>query len=600
MTVDVAGMTERDDLDPRCRDAINRVSTHFYTHPLQCAFFLNEDVHLQAISQRGKRYSFDVVIIGSGIAGLIYALEFTKLKPTAKIALITKQALHDCNSNYAQGGIAAVGLEEDNFAAHIKDTLAAGDGLSKTAVVKKIIESGPKIIELLTEYGVAFDRVRSHYQLGREGGHSCRRVYHIKDRSGASIMSALIQHAKQNSRIKIFENHTAVNLIVQNPPHTPGSQTEVIGAYVLDGKGKIHTFLSKATVLATGGAGKVYRYTSNHSVATGDGVAMACRAGARVGNLEFYQFHPTLLFSEKNNNFLITEALRGEGALLINPITQQRFMQKYAPEKMELATRDIVARAIFNEIENSGCKFVYLDIRHQPKAFLKKRFPMIYFTLLKLGIDMSKDCIPVVPAAHYMCGGVLTDIEGHTDLKRLFAIGETAFTGFHGANRLASNSLLEGAVMGYQSAHASAQWIDTPVKFIKPVSDWSSKGVRDERRASQINALWRGLRGEMTSYAGIIRTQAGLDDLLKLILTRREMIEAHYWQYTITRDLVELRNIILVAELIVRSALHRHESRGGHYREDFKRKLRPAKETVFNLYGREPLMENEHCINKNK
>jgi L-aspartate oxidase len=316
----------------------------------------------------------------------------------------------------------------------------------------------------------------------------------------------------------------------------------------------------------------VYRFTTNPNVATGDGVAMAYRAGARVEGLEFYQFHPTLLYHPTINNFLMSEALRGEEAYLRLPETGERFMQRYAPSTMELTTRDIVARAIFCEIEHSNYDYVHLDIRHKDKDFLQQRFPSIYRTLLEGGLDLSRDLIPVVPAAHYMGGGILTDVHGKTDLKRLFAIGETAFTGFHGANRLASNSLLEGIVMGRNLAHASLSTLNSSLNLYHSISDWDSRSVIDLRRASQINVHWRGLRGEMSSYAGIIRTEAGLRDQLKLVLARRDMIEEYYWKYSITRDLIELRNIILIAELIVRAALNRRESCGGHYREDREEK----------------------------
>lgn len=287
-------------------------------------------------------------------------------------------------------------------------------------------------------------------------------------------------------------------------------------------KNLIHTFLANCVILATGGAGKTYRYTTNPMVATGDGVAMAYRAGARVGNMEFYQFHPTLLHHHSLNNFLISEAVRGEGALLKNAETGARFMQNYAPDQMELATRDVVARAIFSEIERSQMGYVHLDITHQSKSFLQKRFPQIYATLLSIGIDMSQDMIPVVPAAHYQCGGVLTDVDGRTDLKRLYAIGEVAFTGLHGANRLASNSLLEALVMGTNAARCTLKDISSPWKYTSPIANWCAPGEVNARRASQINAQWRSLRGEMTSYAGIVRTEAGLEDLLQLIMKRKK------------------------------------------------------------------------------
>ncbi|EKD73016.1 MAG: hypothetical protein ACD_45C00483G0001, partial [uncultured bacterium] len=399
----------------------------------------------KTISQCGERLQFDLIIIGSGIAGLCCALELLKLRANTKIALISKGKLSESNTYYAQGGIAAAQSSED-VNRHIADTLSAGDGLCKEEAVTAIVSQGSLSIQYLIDQGVPFDR-DAHHQLmqAQEAGHSTRRIYHVGDQTGAAIIEALTKQLKQFSQVTLFEEHTAVNLITQIVPHQPGKFPEVVGVYVLSEKTeRIHTFLSQAVVLATGGAGKVYRYTSNPNIATGDGVAMAYRAGARVSGLEFYQFHPTLFYHPKINNFLISEALRGEGAYLRSPTSGVRFMQHYAPQKMELATRDVVARAIFCEIEKSIYNYVFLDIRHKEKTFLQQRFPMIYRTLLSVGIDMSRDLIPVVPAAHYMGGGVLTDFYGTTDLSRLYAIGETAFTGLHGANRLASNSLLEG------------------------------------------------------------------------------------------------------------------------------------------------------------
>ncbi len=527
----------------------------------------------KTISQRGQRFQFDLIIIGSGISGLCCLLELLTLRPESKIALICKGKLNESNTYYAQGGIAAAESHYD-LALHIADTLSAGDGLCNEQVVSAILKQGLNSIQSLLEQGVHFDRDDDNkLTRGQEAGHTTRRIYHVGDQTGAAIVDALTAQLKQFPQVTVFEEHTAVNLITQVIPHQPASFPEVIGVYILEEKtGLIHTFQANAVVLATGGAGKVYRYTTNPSVATGDGVAMAHRAGARVGGLEFYQFHPTLFYHPKINNFLISEALRGEGAYLRLPDTDERFMQRYAPNKMELATRDVVARAIYSEIEHSTHDFVYLDIRHKDKDFLQQRFPMIYRTLLSVGLDISRDLIPVVPAAHYMSGGILTDKYGNTDLKRLYAIGETAFTGLHGANRLASNSLLEGVVMGRHAAKLCSIALATPLHLFRAIRDWDSASVVDLRRASQINVHWRGLRGEMSSYAGIIRTEAGLRDQLNLVLARREMIEAYYWKYTITRDLIELRNIILIAELIVRSALNRRESRGGHYREDFVEK----------------------------
>jgi L-aspartate oxidase len=523
----------------------------------------------QIISQRGQRYQFDVIVMGSGIAGLCYILELLKLRPQIKIALLTKGELLQSNTYHAQGGIAAAHSAQD-IAQHLADTLAAGDGLCHAAAVSAILEQGPASIQYLLEQGVPFERDdKNQFVRGKEAGHAERRIYHVGDQTGAAIIQALISQLKRYSQVTVFTQHVAINLITQIKPQQPGQFPEVLGAYVLAEKsGNIHTFLANVVVLATGGAGKVYRYTSNSSMATGDGVAMAYRAGARIEGLEFYQFHPTLLYHAQTNNFLISEALRGEGAFLRLPKTGERFMQRYAPATLELTTRDVVARAIFCEIEQSNDGYVYLDITHKDKAFLMQRFPMIYRTLTHVGLDLSRDLIPVVPAAHYMGGGILTDTHGKTDLVRLYAVGETACTGFHGANRLASNSLLEGVVMGRNAAQASCAVIDKPLDIYTPISDWDSTSVVDLRRASQINVHWRGLRGEMSSYAGIVRTEAGLRDQLKLVLARREMIEEYYWKYTITRDLIELRNIILIAELIVRAALERRKSCGGHYRED--------------------------------
>lgn len=525
------------------------------------------------ISQCGSRYEFDAVIIGSGISGLCYILELLTLRPNAKLALITKGKLLQSNTYYAQGGIAAANLPDD-VEHHIQDTLKAGDGYCDKKAVSFILEQGHESIRYLLEQGVQFDRDQENkLSCGKEAGHSERRIYHVGDQTGNAIAIALTDQVKKHPNVTIFEDHTAINLITQTEPHQPGVFPEVVGVYVLsEPQGLIHTFISRAVVLATGGAGKVYHYTTNPDVATGDGVAMAHRAGARIEGMEFYQFHPTLFYDRKINNFLISEALRGEGAYLRLPGTGERFMKRYAPDKMELATRDVVARAIFCEIEQGTFHYVYLDIRHKDKTFLQQRFPKIYETLKQVGLDLSTDLIPVVPAAHYMGGGVLTDVYGRTDLKRLFAIGETAFTGLHGANRLASNSLLEGVVMGRHAAEASCTNLNSPLNLYDTIPDWDSTSVVDLRRASQINVHWRGLRGEMSSYAGIVRTEAGLRDQLKLVLARREMVEEYYWNYTITRDLIELRNIILIAELIVRAALKRRESRGGHYREDFKEK----------------------------
>ncbi|KTD60762.1 L-aspartate oxidase [Legionella shakespearei] len=537
------------------------------------------------LSQQGQTFKYDVLVIGTGLAGLHYCLQILAIQPHLNIALISKAESIESNSRYAQGGIAAAYSSEDSLESHVSDTLIAGDGLCYEPAVEFIVRQGPDIIKQLGEYTVQFKRENSgDFHLAQEGGHSHRRIFNCGDQTGLTVTQTLNHLVQQHKQIKLFEHHIAVNLITQYLPHRTDNQGEVLGAYILDcNQNKIHTFLANCVILATGGAGKTYRYTTNPMVATGDGVAMAYRAGARIGNMEFYQFHPTLLHHHSLNNFLISEAVRGEGGILKNPETGERFMKRYAPEQMELATRDVVARAIFSEIEQSQAGYVNLDITHQSKAFLQKRFPQIYTTLLSIGIDMSQDMIPVVPAAHYQCGGVLSDVDGRTDLKRLYAIGEVAFTGLHGANRLASNSLLEALVMGANAARCTLKDIATPIKSLDTIPNWSSPGEVNARRASQINAQWRGLRGEMTSYAGIVRTEAGLQDLLQLIMKRKKIVEEYYWKHSITRDFIELRNIILNAELIVRAALSRRESRGGHYREDFPHKSAKAQESIAKL-----------------
>lgn len=537
------------------------------------------------LSQQGEAFHFDVLVLGTGLAGLHYCLQLLSMQPHLRIALISKAESMECNSRYAQGGIAAVSTHEDSLESHISDTLIAGDGLCYPPAVEFIVRQGPDIIKQLDSYAVQFTRqTDGTFHLAKEGGHSHRRIFNCGDQTGYTVTQTLNLLVQQQPQIHIFEHHIAVNLITHYHPHRTDCQGEVLGAYILDCvNNKIHTFLANCVILATGGAGKTYRYTTNPMVATGDGVAMAYRAGARIGNMEFYQFHPTLLHHHSLNNFLISEAVRGEGGLLKNPETGERFMKRYAPQQLELATRDIVSRAIFSEIEQSQIGYVHLDITHQSKAFLQKRFPQIYTTLLSVGIDISQDMIPVVPAAHYQCGGILTDVDGRTDLKRLYAIGEAAFTGLHGANRLASNSLLEALVMGSNAARCTLKDIASPLKNTENVPNWSSPGEVNERRASQINAQWRGLRGEMTSYAGIVRTEAGLRDLLQLIIKRKKIIEEYYWKHCITRDFIELRNIVLNAQLIVLAALSRRESRGGHYREDFPHQNPIAQESIAKL-----------------
>ncbi len=537
-----------------------------------------------SISQAGSLHQFDVLVLGAGLAGLAYCLHLSEISPDKTIALLCKGELEACNSIYAQGGIAA--SQSDDSSAHLQDTLKAGRKLCHQQHAELVIDKGSEVINDLIHFGVNFDQDETGYQLAKEGGHSKRRIYHAGDQTGLAIMDVLKKALFTRPNIHIFTHHIAVNLIKRQSASIAGEPGEIQGAYALDNRsGKIHTFLAKATILATGGAGKVYRYTTNPEVATGDGVAMACRSGARVSNMEFYQFHPTLLHHATVNNFLISEAVRGEGARLLNADTLKPFMAHYDKELQELAPRDIVARAIFSEIEKSEADFVYLDITHHSKTFLNKHFPAIYQTLLSLGIDMSQDLIPVVPAAHYQCGGILAKPNGQTDLKRLFAIGEVACTGLHGANRLASNSLLEAAVMAKLCAQQSASILSQSLQDVSAILPWDSGSKINLRRQSQINAHWRGLRGEMTSYAGIVRTEAGLKDLLQLVLIRKKIVEDYYWQHQITADLIELRNIIFVAEIIVRSAISRRESRGGHYREDYPQMIKSQQNTVYNPFN---------------
>lgn len=542
--------------------------------------------HTLPDSQAGQSYDYDVLVIGSGVSALHFCCQLLSMQAQVRIAVITKDSLEECNSRYAQGGIAAVMDEnEDSFESHISDTKAAGDGLCFDANVECIIRQGPASIANLANYNLKFsEAAKGQYRLAKEGGHSHRRILNCGDQTGIMLTQGILEAALNNKNITFFPQHIAVNLITHYHPHRTDNQGEIKGAYVLDSEaGKIHTFAARMVLLATGGAGKTWRYTSNPMVATGDGVAMAYRAGARVGNMEFYQFHPTLLHHPQLNNFLISEAVRGEGGRLLCPITGRRFMGDYAADTLELSTRDVVSRAIYTEIERHNIGYVHLDITQKSRSFLEKRFPQIYRTLKSVGISMETDPIPVVPAAHYQCGGVLTDIDGRTDLQRLYAIGEVAFTGLHGANRLASNSLLEAIVMAENAARCCLKDVLSPSKKNTAIASWRSSSTINHRRASQINAHWRGLRGEMTSYAGIVRTEAGLSDLLQLILKRKKIIEEYYWNHSITRDFIELRNIVLNAELIVTAALARQESRGGHFREDYPHKSPIAVESIARL-----------------
>ena len=526
---------------------------------------------------------FDVAIVGSGLAGLSVALHLAKKR---KVVVISKRALRDGASDWAQGGIAAVLDSHDSHDQHVSDTLVAGAGLCDETATRYIVEHGREAIEWLIEQGVPFtrdDEAELGFHLTREGGHSQRRIIHAADATGHAVQLTLEEQVRKNPNITLLEHHFAIDLITSGKLKVKNGATHCYGLYVQDVKtGKVQTIAADQTVLATGGAGKVYLYTTNPDTATGDGIAMAWRAGCRVSNMEFIQFHPTCLYHPYAKSFLITEAVRGEGGVLKLPASAgqsagQRFMPAH-DERAELAPRDVVARAIDFEMKKRGLDYVDLDISHQPPEFLKEHFPTIYARCLELGIDITRQAIPIVPATHYTCGGIVTDLNGRTDVQGLYAVGETAYTGLHGANRLASNSLLECVVLG----QAAALDIEQQAKLKSPaLPAWDESRVTDADEEVVITQNWDELRRFMWNFVGIVRTTKRLERAQHRIALLKEEIDEYYKNFRITPDLLELRNLVEVASLIVSSALSRRESRGLHYSLDYPDTLPKALPTVL-------------------
>ena len=505
----------------------------------------------------------DFLVIGSGIAGLSFSIKAARL---GSVCVVTKKEEVDTATNLAQGGIAAVLDSDDSFVEHIKDTLEAGAGLCDESVVRMVVESGPERVRELMRLGVSFVCEKDgKLSLGREGGHSRRRVAHSFDLTGREIEKALVDNVGRCPSVEILENHMCADLMVRR---NGDGRSVCVGAMVINDKGEEKKILAKNTVLCTGGAGKVYLYTSNPDIATGDGVAVAHRVGAEIDNMEFVQFHPTCLYHHKAKNFLISEAVRGEGGVLINS-AGERFMAKYEPESMELATRDKVARAIDKEMKVTGADCVYLDISHKESGFVRERFPNIYSKCLSLGLDITKDAIPVVPAAHYLCGGVKTDKWGRTSIDNLFALGETSCTGLHGGNRLASNSLLEAVVFSenaFQFCKNNVDWRMRENVGLECLNTPLKEKIDEE---ILINHNWDVIRRTMWNYVGIVRKTSRLLVARERIAAVRREIDEIIERYQLTTNMLELRNISLVASLIIEAALRRKESRGLHYVLDY-------------------------------
>ena len=534
----------------------------------------------------------DVLIIGSGLAGLTSAL---KLADHKKVLVVSKREILDSSSQWAQGGVAAVISNEDSVESHVKDTEFVGGGLTDPKVANFVASHGTEAVQWLTDLNVPFSRDETTHQfhLTKEGGHSHRRVVHAKDATGKAIQKTLSEKVKAHPNITMLENHIAVDLITEKKSLKVEKikSNRCLGAYVLNNKtGKVITVAAQETILAAGGVSKVYLYTTNPDVSTGDGVAMAWRAGCRVANMEFIQFHPTCLYHPKAKSFLISEIVRGEGGLLKLP-DGSRFMDEY-DERGELASRDIVARAIDFEMKKRGIDCVYLDISHKSPDFIKSQFPTIYARCLELGIDITKEWIPVVPAAHYSCGGVMTNLSGQTDLAHLYAIGETAYTGLHGANRLASNSLLECLVFGDAVAkHILHSKIESS-SFDLP--HWDESRVTDADEEILITHTWNELRRFMWNYVGIVRTNKRLSRALHRIHMLRDEVHEFYTNFKVSHNLIELRNLLQVAELIVESAIARHESRGLHFSRDYPKQLKVAKPTILTPSNFYTLLDHDH------
>lgn len=519
--------------------------------------------------------NYDVIVIGSGIAGLSFARDVAK--HGFNVAILTKKNRAESNTNYAQGGIAAVTSDNDDFETHVKDTMDSGDGLCDEEIVRKIIADGPDRIKDLMKAGVDFSKLQDgRVSLGKEGGHTKRRVLHVKDTTGNAIETALLNTVAENPNIQLFEHFFVMDLITsykiakKNSARLQGDN-KVLGIYALDVRtGKVESIRAKVVMLASGGAGQVYQFTTNPDIATGDGIAMAYRAGAEVMNMEFIQFHPTTLYGTDNKRFLITEAIRGEGAVLRNH-DKERYMTKY-DDRADLAPRDIVARATDQEMKKSGAHHMWLDITHHSEEMLQDRFPNIYQYCLKQGINISKDYIPVVPAAHYLCGGVKTDINARTTLEGLFACGEASCTGLHGANRLASNSLLEAVVLAQKGAISVVDYLQNYQDEDTKLPEWIEGDATDSDERVVLSHNWDELQRTMWDYVGIVRTTKRLKRARTRIENLSKEIDEYYWHCKVEPELLELRNLILVAELIIKCALQRKESRGLHYTLDFLQK----------------------------